>query len=370
MDWRTTLLSRYGPGVLSGILWRDWVRLLRTGGLAFEVPFLPRIFLVTFQAIKNSMVACAERRRFDSALESVVVQPPLFILGHWRSGTTLLHNLIAQDPRFAFPNSFQTAFPHTFLSAEPLEARLLSWWIPRTRPMDNMELSLSAPQEDEFALCAATLMSPCMAWVFPRQREKFEKYLTMRGVGEGEMRVWREAFLLFLKKLQWRCRRPLVLKSPPHTARVRLLVDMFPGAKFVHIHRNPDHVFRSSRRTFQILFQWHGLQRPSLDDLDDWVLRQGAQMYDSFFEEKSAIPKGSFHEVCFEELEGDPAGEMVRLYNALALPEFSVVEPKLREYVGSLKDYRKNVLPHLAPDLRARITHEWKAYFEEWGYAA
>jgi len=59
-----------------------------------------------------------------------------------------------------------------------------------------------------------------------------------------------------------------------------------------------------------------------------------------------------------------------KLYSALGLPAFSVVEPALREYVGSLKGYRKNVLPDLAPDLRARIAHEWQGYFQAWGYLA
>ena len=93
-------------------------------------------------------------------------------------------------------------------------------------------------------------------------------------------------------------------------------------------------------------------------------------MYDSFLEEKTAIPKECFHEVCFEELEQDPVGEVAKLYSALGLPAFSVVEPALCEYVGSLKGYRKNVLPDLAPDLRVRIAHEWQGYFQAWGYLA
>ena len=50
-------------------------------------------------------------RRFDA---------PLFILGIWRSGTTHLHNLFAQDDRFAFANNYQVCFPRTFLTMEKL----------------------------------------------------------------------------------------------------------------------------------------------------------------------------------------------------------------------------------------------------------
>lgn len=369
MDWRRALLSRCGPGVLSGIALPDWLKLLRNRELGFDVPFLPRLQTLTVQAIKNSLVRRFERRRYDSKVKSVEVLPPLFVLGHWRTGTTLLHNLLAQDPRFAFPNSYQTSFPQIFLSAERFERPFLSFWIPPTRPMDNMDINLASPQEDEFALCSSTLLSPCMAWVFPRRQEKFEKYLSLRGVGEEELRIWRNAFIHFLKKLQYCYRRPLILKSPPHTARLRLLLELFPRAKFVHIHRNPYHVFRSSRHTFQILFQWSGLQRPNLDDLDDWVLRQGAEMYRCFFEDRSAIPRSALHEICYEELEQDPVGQMARLYQALGLPDFAVVEPTLRQYVAGLKGYRKNILTDLAPALKERIAYDWSSYFREWGYA-
>src|SRR5437899_11077712 len=118
--------------------------------------------------------------------------------------------------------------------------------MPRCRPMEDMEMSLASPQEEEFAMCASTWKSPCMGCVFPRQREQFAKYLTFRGVAPTEIEEWRTAFDYFLRKLQLHEKRPFILKSPPHTARIPLLLEMFPAAKFVHIHRDPVAVFQSS----------------------------------------------------------------------------------------------------------------------------
>jgi hypothetical protein len=207
-----------------------------------------------------------------------------------------------------------------------------------------------------------------MGWVFPRQRDRYDKYLTFQDVPEGEVAQWQTEFLLFLKKLTWKYGRPLVLKSPPHTCRIRVLLQMFPQAKFVHIHRNPYAVFQSSRRTFQVNFELHRLQRPRLSDLDDWVLRQYREMYEVFFEERSLIPEGHFHEVCFEELEEDPVGQVRRVYQALDLPEFGQAEPALRRYVDSIAGYKKNEFPDLPADLRTRIAAEWRPCFKEWGY--
>ena len=221
--------------------------------------------------------------------------------------------------------------------------------------MDNIEWDMRSPQEDEFALCAATGLSPCMGWAFPRMRDHYDRYLTFRGVPASEIARWQAAFVRFLKKLTWKYRCPLVLKSPPHSCRIGLLLQMFPRARFVHIHRDPYDVFRSSRLMFQVVFEMHRVQRRRVDDLDDWILRQYREMYDAFFEERGLIPEGQFlvavigrflgraffeerglipegqfHEVGYEELEKDPVGQVRRIYEALNLPEFGPAEPGLR----------------------------------------
>jgi hypothetical protein len=369
MDWRKGMLGFCGPGVLAGISLGDWLKLLREHGRDVDLSRLPRAFTITAQSLKTSAFALMERRRFAAPVEKIVIKPPVFILGHWRSGTTHLHQLLCQDDRFAFPNTYQTAFPHTFLSCEPIDSRFLSLFMPKSRPMDNMDLSLTSPQEDEFALCSGTLLSPCMEWVFPRHKERFRKYLTFKTVDANEIAQWKQAFLQFVKKVQWRYGRPLLLKSPQHTARIRLLLELFPEAKFVHIHRDPFRVFQSSRRLFRTLFQWHGLQRPDLQNLDDWILEQYREMYGAFFEQKSLVPAGRFHEVAFAQLERDPIGELHNLYRALELPDFSKVEPKLKYYLTSLEGYQKNEFRDLSSELKDRIGRAWSLCFEQWGYS-
>jgi hypothetical protein len=368
MDWRSSLLRNCGPGALAGITLRDWSRLLAEEWREVDLSRLPRVLTITTQSLKNSMMLGVEHRRYDSLLQNIDLQPPLFVLGHWRNGTTHLHQLLAQDTRFASPNSYQASFPHTFLSSEATDSRLLSFFIPKRRPMDNVELSLDSPQEDEFALCACTRMSPVMCWVFPRQMEKFERYLTFKSADDGEVSDWQAAFMNFLKKLQLRYDRPLILKSPPHTARIRLLLQLFPKARFVHIHRNPYDVYKSSRKLFEIMFKWHGLQRPRLENLDDWILRQYRKMYDAFFEDRKAIPTGQFYELSFERLELNPIEEVGKIYRTLGLPDFTTAEPALRKYVDSLSHYRKNVFTELPVEQKRRIASEWSMCFKEWGY--
>lgn len=367
MAWREAILRQFGPGLLGGITLGDWLKLLRENRFAVAPSRIPTAIAITMHGAQNSACRWIDQLRTGRGLEDVAVGPPLFLLGHWRHGTTHLHNLLAVDERFAFPTTYQALFPHTFLTTEAMNSRLLGFFLPKVRPMDNVEWSMSSPQEDELALCVTSLMSPCMGWLFPRRREHYDRYLTFRGVPEAEVRRWREEFLRFLRKLTWKYGRPLVLKSPPHTGRIRLLLEMFPEAKFVHIHRDPYAVFPSSRKLFRVNNMMNGLQHPRSDD-DEWILGQYRAMYDAFFEERELIPAGHYHEVGFERLEADPIGEVGRIYEALRLPEFRHIEPALRRYVGSIAGYTKNAFPPLSDDLRRRIAIHWRPCFEAWGY--
>jgi hypothetical protein len=368
-EWRAELLKLCGPGLLAGITLGTWFRLLQTRGHSMDVRRAPRALFISMQSLKNSLLVDLEKRRFDRLVQSVSLLPPLFILGHWRSGTTLLHEMLARDERFGYANSYQVSFPHTFLSTEKFDAPLLAPFLPRRRPMDGKKMTFSGPQEDEFAICASTLQSPCLGWVFPRQKHEFARYLTLESLTSEELAEWRNAFLWFLKKVQLRHDRPLVLKSPPHTARIRHLLQWFPEAKFVHIHRNPYRVIQSSLHAFRIMYGWHALQRSSFDDLESWTLQQYTEMHRAFFEQKGRIPEGHFHEISFETLEEDPVGEIARLYRTLGLPDFGKFEASLRRYLDSVADHEKNRLPEMPRELRLRISQECRESFEQWKYS-
>lgn len=370
MAWRDTFLRWFGPGMLGGITFGDWVRLLYEN--RFDVPpvRLLRAMAITAQSAQNSVMRRIEDWRYDSAVRDAEVLPPLFVLGHWRSGTTHLHNLLTLDERFAFPNNYQALFPHAMLSMERTQSPFMQWFLSPRRPMDNIEWTMRSPQEDEFALCVITFMSPCMGWFFPRRRDHYDRYLTFRGVDDYEVKRWQAALLAYLKRLSWKYKRPLVLKSPPHTGRIRRLLEIFPQAKFVHVHRDPYAVFSSTRKMLTVNFSLHCLQRPPMgEELDDWIIRQYRAMHDAFFEDRGLIPPGQYHEVRFDNLEADPIGEMNRMYGTLGLPEFSQARPALERYVDDVRGYQKNEFPELPAPLRRRIADAWRPCFEQWGYA-
>jgi hypothetical protein len=271
------------------------------------------------------------------------------------------------DRQFAYPNVYQVLNPHTFLSTERF-SRYVSFVAPKTRIIDNMSFGFDVPFEDEFST-VGSLTSPLLWLVFPQWEDYYSRYLTFRGVPEEEIDKWRAALIQFFKKLTWKYRRPLILKSPHHTCRIKLLLDMFPDARFVHIHRNPYHVFQSSRRQMAIALRANTLQNPGSHSIDTMIIQRYKNMYDVFFEERDLIPEGRFHEVRYEELERDPVGQVRQIYERLGLPGFETFVQPLQSYVDSISNYHKNEYPELPVTLRKEIAHSWEKSFEMWGYS-
>lgn len=369
MSWREMVLSACGPGLLGGILQPAWRRLLAQEGHRVH----PRHWLNAASISGNSRVNAEQHRlesqRYSQQVAATCIQPPLFVLGHWRSGTTLLHNLLTVDKRFAFPNLFKVLHPQTFLVTEARLSARMAPFVPRTRcGLDNVPFGVDVPSEDEFALAVSSSRSPYLSMVFPRARQHYDRYLTFRDVPDEDITAWRAALTWFFKKLTWMNGKPLVCKSPPHTCRIRLLLDLFPDARFVHIHRHPLAVYPSTQKLVAMLLHRWCLQSPRSADWNERIIRQYQEMYEAYFEERHLIPDGRFHEVSFERLERDPLGELRTTYRALDLPDFAEVEADVETYVDSLAGFRKNEFPPIQSEVRLRLTREWQRCFEEWGY--
>jgi hypothetical protein len=368
LSWRERFLIACGPGILAGVTTRDWLRLLRDNQFSIDPPYLIRAASVSWCALTNSLFRWYEDRRYGPRWKGVTVDPPLFVLGHWRSGTTHLHYLLGCDRRFACPNFYQCLYPHVFLSTDRRSSGLLEFMLPPRRPYDDVHVDLTVPCEDEFALAVSCFLSPYLAGVFPRRAEYYDQFLTFRHASRQAVDEWKAALLTLLRKLTLKYGKPLILKSPAHTGRIKLLLEMFPGAKFVHIHRDPYAVFQSSVHTYATGLPYGRLQCTDRHDWTGRIIRQYNELYDAFFEQRGVIPAGHFHEVCFEEMEQDPVGEVRKLYRALGMPSFDAAEPDLRRYLNSLSGYRKNTFPPLPADQRRRIAAAWRRSFDEWGY--
>lgn len=352
----------------TGFLWSDWFHLLKEVNYSIQSKYFYSAFQVTVLSRLNSRYARQEEEEYGERINNTEIKSPLFILGHWRNGTTLLHELLAYDDQFAFPNLFEISRPNTFLTREPFIEQQNAELELKKRPMDNMIVTYRSPGEDEAALAVMSLRSPVVSWLFPRYEMKFDRFLTFRGCPQEDLERWKTALVLFMKKLTVRYDRPLVMKSPTHTAKIKILLDLFPDARFVHIHRDPYTVFQSTVKLYNTAAADVRLHDPVEGSINPGIIRRYKDMYDSFFEERVLIPDGQFVEIAFEEFENDKLGVLRRIYADLGLNGFEAALPGFEEYLKKTAGYTKNKFVQIAEPLKSEIAQSWQRSFEEWDY--
>lgn len=365
----TNFVMRWiGPGFASGIGLGLWLKLLGQIRFRIGLPYLGRAATIAAGACFNSLGGLAEQLIYGRCIRTATIHPPVFVLGVARSGTTHLHTLLTQDTRFAFPNTFQTLNPHIFLWTESWLAPLEQILFPATRPMDNMLWSVDSPAEDEFAIMALSGLSPFASWLFPRNFERYDGYFDFSCTSPEERERWKETLLYFVKKMYCRYDKPLILKSPTHTPRVRMLLDLFPQAKFVLIHRHPYQVYRSLLSMTRKVLPIVSVQRWDRQALCDRTVNVYRLYLDAYFDQRHLIPEGHLAEVSFQQLEQSPLPTLRKIYEQLHLPSFDVAEPAITEYLAGIDGYRKNTHADIDPEMKSQLARAWSRSFEEWGY--
>lgn len=329
-----------------------------------------RLAFLTATSFLHSALEAREGRLFaEQAAATQLQAPPVFVLGHWRNGTTFLHSLLCQDHNHTFPRMFHSLLPGSFLlprlsNVFPLIERLLSL---ETRPMDQVKMGLQEPWEDEFLMMGLTGLSPYARILFPRSlgREIGFHYPDIES--EQEIKRWQNTFSRLLKRLTLFQNKRIVLKSPPHTGRIKILLQLYPDAKFIHIARHPYSVFPSNLKMWRTAFAWSFLQDVPLEDIVEIIFTTYIQLYERYWAEQDLIPAGNLAEVKFEDLEVKPMATLASIYECLQLPGFDDLAPRARIYLDGLRHYRKNVF-ELDNDLKEIIDARWAMAFDAFGY--
>ena len=356
------------PRFWHGMLFTDWIKLAAKNRCSFALHRLPLVFGITILSAMNSVLRRVQEYFYGRRADRLLIRDaPIFIIGHWRSGTTLLHELMVLDERHTYPTTYQCFAPNHFLISESIVQRWLSFVLPSKRPMDDMATGWEKPQEDEFALCNLGIPSPYLKMAFPNHPDPYPEYLNMEGLSDEQLHEWRSALLWFLKRVSYHSRRRIILKSPPHTARIKVLLEVFPDARFVHIVRDPYMLYPSTVRLWKSLYEMQGMQTPKFAGLEEYVFDCFERMYGNFEAEKALVDPARFYELRYEDLVADPINQMQAIYEHLELGEFENVAPKLAAYFEQKSDYRVNK-HNLDPATRDEITRRWSDYIERYGY--
>jgi hypothetical protein len=264
-----------------------------------------------------------------------VTTPPIFIIGFWRSGTTLLHNLLCQDPEAAYTTTFQTVFPNIILTQSWWLKPLVNHFLPAQRPYDNVKMDMDFPQEEDFGMMNIQPATIYKFFLFPSEFDRIiDEELFTGSLPPEKLARWEVAYQSMIAKAVINTGGTRYIgKNPCHLARTGLLREMFPGAKFIFIHRNPYQVIESLYRFILSIFPGVQLQDVPADFSREKVTILYNKIMSAYFEDRKMIPPSDLIELKMNDFLGDVTGNMERIYEKFALGDFSRVSAAMERFM-------------------------------------
>jgi hypothetical protein len=343
-------------------------RLLRRDGLPSARAW-PRVAGALGSALGRAPLSALERGYVSLSAREPEMPAPVFVVGHWRSGTTHLFNLLSGAPGVTYAAPIPTGLPWDFLLLGRALAPLLERAIPRERGIDPMAVTPDAPQEDEIALAGMGAPSYYHGVYFPRAfRREMARGLFFDGCHAGERDRWRRALRQFTHKLAHAGGgRRVLVKNPAHTAKVPEIRAIWPNAKFVHIVRNPYHVYQSTVRMFDDLLGMLALQPVDRAQMMAAIHETYPRMMRAVAAATHDLPESQMITVRFEDLEHDPVAEVRRIVRTLDFAEPDAAERAARDHLDQVAGYRSRTRT-IPADVAAAVEQHWGAERVRWGY--
>jgi len=351
----------------------NWIKLLWQNR-DIDVKYIPRVMSVTLSTFLTSPLRLYESIRYGRVVRNTVIpHAPIFIVGHWRTGTTHLHNLLSQDKSLGHVSVFQVTSPGFCLVGDTIIKKPLSVFQKKlhpTREIDNIPLLMDNPEEEDVAISNMSPYSYLHMYSFPRRaRYFFERYITyFDKLPEATRAKWAELYLTILRKATIKTGgKRLVIKNCADSARIQALLNLFPDARFIHIYRNPYHVYRSTLFLYKTVLPRAQLHEINPDEIETWVIDFYTQLMQKFITEKAFIPDGHLVEVKYEDLEKAPLDQLRKIYETLSLPGFDEAEPDFRAYLASIAGYKKNP-QEMDDSVIEKVNQHWQFALDELGY--
>jgi hypothetical protein len=261
--------------------------------------------------------------------------PPIFIIGFWRSGTTLLHNLLCQDPEAAYTTTFQTVFPNIILTQSWWLKPLINIFLPAKRPYDEVGMDVDFPQEEDFGLMNMQPLSIYKFFLFPADFDQIiEQELFTGKQPPQKIAQWKNAYRNMITKALFNTGgNRYIGKNPCHLTRTGLLMEMFPEAKFIFIHRHPYKVVESLYHFILSVFPGVQLQDVPLDFSREKVVRMYRTVVETYLHDREMIAPSNLIELKMDEFLKDIPGQLNKIYDKFGLGDFGRVSPEIEKYL-------------------------------------
>jgi Sulfotransferase family len=308
-------------------------------------------------------------RRYPEIERQPVVRP-VFILGLLRTGTTLLHNLLAQHPGMRVPQLWELMNPATprldATGYQRLADAAQSYVDDYNRLVPTLKAIhfLDARRPDEcHRLVGNTFHS--MVYEMRYRVPDFGAWLADRDLTEAYGYHRRQ-----VRALAWRMPgNPLVFKCPFHLWSLRELLAVYPDARVVQLHRSPTETVPS---TCSLCAAIRGARSDRVDHAEIgryWLARIEAGLAANA-EARSRVPAGQLLDVRYADLVADPVGTAARVCDFAGAPLTGEAEAAMRRYLDGNGQTRHGVHRYRPEDFGldlADLDRRFAGYRDQFG---
>jgi hypothetical protein len=355
---------------LAGFSYTNIIRLLWQN--SFEIH--PQYWLRFLYAISLSTLCLplriTEYIRFDKKIKKVTLkEDPIFIIGHYRTGSTYLITLLSLDKSKGYVSNTEGYCPHFFLAFPKFSDWLLSLSLPEQRPMDEVIMGSTEPTEEEYSIGAYEKFGFYNGFIFAKYFDRYSKYNSFDTCPKRDLEKWKNRYYYFVQKMTLKYQgRRMIFKNPANTYRIKHLLKMFPNAKFIHLYRNPYYLFLSTLKFYREVFAIYALQSWSDHKLQQCILNNYKEMYKKMDETRSMIPTGNIIDIAYEDFIKDPLKHVKRIYDELHIKGFETYKDNFIKYIETQKNYKPN--QHiLTNDVIEKVNTHWDFAFQRFGYS-
>jgi LPS sulfotransferase NodH len=313
-------------------------------------------------------------RARSEALDVSRIQRPVFITGMPRSGSTFLHELLAEDGQNRVPRVWEVMFPipghnRARSKVEPRvgKAEFCLWWFRRLAPGANSVYPLRAWTPHEcVAIHSYTLLSEEFAMIC--RVPAYEAFL--RDTDFTLAYAWQKRFLQYLQlpdpTKQW------ILKSPDHVHTLEHLLTVFPDAVVIQTHRNPLEVLKSSMYLTEVL-EGTFARADDRSQIRKREARNLAEHMEGITSFREAHPEleGRFIDVMYQELIFDPLKAVRQIYQRLDMPLTEMATERMQRLASMRSRYKGRRADRKPADFEldgSLDRHRLEAYCSRFGF--
>jgi len=340
--------------------------------LHFVGRILTRSEFIRYLEMRLQIVDCLKK---TPEIRDEVIERPIFIRGYGRSGTTILYEVLSQDPRFRVPLKWESLFPcpppeSATYDFDPriAEADKVNDFIESLIPeLKSMHKSASTLPVESLELNYFTFLTEVYPIAF--QVPTYARYLESKG-----MRYCFEWQKKLLKLLQWRRKgNHWLLKGPSHLPYLSELLEVYPDARIIFTHRDPV-VCAGSGLSLQASLYWLRTDKPWGDgSMANWFIDSANSRTKPWENIISMIEDGSIKKenICnsqYDEFMVNPMAAVRKIYAYLDIDLTADIEEKMKEFLahkprGKFGKHEYEHPPQAVIDYERKIYSRYQEYF-------